>query len=49
MEGSTLMAVPMSEEGNFTPGRPQRLFESELLGELRERTFTTFSLTAADL
>ena len=31
IEGSTLMAVPVSAEGSFAPGSPQRLFESDLL------------------
>jgi predicted Ser/Thr protein kinase len=38
VEDSTLMAVPISTEGNVTPGRPQRLFDSDLLTGPPQRT-----------
>ncbi len=37
VEDSTLMAVPVSAEGNFTPGPPQRLFESDLFRAGRQQ------------
>ncbi|MDA1315547.1 MAG: hypothetical protein O2968_19635, partial [Acidobacteria bacterium] len=43
VEDSTLMAVPVATEGNFTPGPPQRLFEEILLsGGGRDRQYDVF-------
>ena len=43
IEGSTLMAVPISTEPSFTPGQPRRLFESDLLrGQALWRGYDVF-------